>query len=249
MSISVNVSENIPLDKNRYSIEESIGQGGEGVVYQAYDRALQRKVAVKVIPYHDKGTLLEARAIARCDSPYVIQVYDVAYDDKYLCIVMELVEGNAPLTTDSIIEMTPDQFCHFFSQVLEAVESIHRSRLLHLDLKPSNILVDNEKRVKVTDFGISVFRDVSMFEDSKITIQRKGSWYCLSPEQLTQQAVSEATDIFALGILLYTYLFKTHPFLVSGMRQQAERILFRGRFCTRLLESVRHKHHYQSSQW
>jgi len=201
---------------DRYLIEESIGRGGGGTVYRAYDKALQRKVAIKLISCANENAIVEARSVAKCDSPYVIQVFDVYQNDKYLGIVMELVEGDNPLTSEIIADFSFDRFCDFYSQVLQAVRSIHASNLLHLDLKPSNILVDAQGRVKVTDFGISVLKNQRHALEEKDKIFRKGSWYCLSPEQLSQESVGEFTDIFSLGILLHTYLFKKHPFLVPG---------------------------------
>lgn len=208
--------KNLPLDDKRYNLKELLGKGGQASVYKAYDQYLKREVAIKIFPYQSSEPFTEGQALARCDSPHVIKVFDICYNSLYLCIIMEFVENNFSLCSHSIADMSEEEFYPFFYQTVCAVEEIHNYGLLHLDIKPENILIDADGLVKLTDFGISAIKGWLQNSNRPIPYKRKGSWYCLSPEQLTCSPVSEATDVFSLGILLHTFLFKKHPFLVEG---------------------------------
>ncbi len=202
---------------DRYQIEKSIGEGGQGTVFRAYDKVLQRQVAIKRLRCRDYESLFEARAIARCSSPHIVHVYDLLQDDQYCHIVMEIVDSSREVTAEHIAAMPTKDFYDFFQQLLDAVEAIHSNGVLHLDLKPGNILQDAGGRIKVTDFGISMLK-TSLHREKGYSHggQRMGSWYCLAPEQLVEGKVTEATDIFALGVMLHHYLYQCHPFMVAG---------------------------------
>ncbi|WP_444893567.1 serine/threonine-protein kinase [Microbulbifer sp. TRSA001] len=209
----------LPLDHTRYDLIEFLGKGGEGSVFKAYDKHLRRNVAIKIIQFDTSATLLEAQAIAKCDSSHVIKIYDVSHNDRYVVIIMELIDTSQPVTTQSISIMTRTEFLHFILQVLEALQAIHEQGLLHLDLKPSNLLITPDNQVKVVDFGVSekLCTEQIKYSSSQTT---KGSWECLTPEQIMGQPVEESTDIFAVGLLIYIYLFKCHPFSVHDSPEE-----------------------------
>ncbi|WP_444944041.1 serine/threonine-protein kinase [Microbulbifer sp. ZKSA006] len=216
----------LPLDHTRYDLIEFLGKGGEGSVFKAYDKHLRRNVAIKIIQFDTSATLLEAQAIAKCDSPHVIKIFDVLHNDRYVVIIMELIDTSQPVTTQSISMMTRTEFLHFILQVLEALQAIHKQGLLHLDLKPSNLLITPENQVKVVDFGVSekLCTEHIKYKRAQTT---KGSWECLTPEQILGQPVEESTDIFAVGLLIYVYLFKCHPFLVhDSLEETRKNILY-----------------------
>lgn len=204
--------ESNTLIQDRYRIDNYLGGGGFGDVYSAFDTVLLRHVAIKFIPYEGEQTLHEAQALARCSSPNVVEIHDVIEDGNQIGIVMEKVVF-VPLDFDIIGNMDQKVFLDCFSQIIKAVKAVHSSGLLHLDLKPANILLTQQGHVKVSDFGLSTNKNTAA---TSHTSPSRGSWECLSPEQLLQTTVSEATDIFALGIILYTYLFKEHPFIAEG---------------------------------
>ncbi len=210
---TLSVAEPEDLIPDRYQIERFLGSGGYGQVYSAFDSVLLRNVAIKIIKYQGAKALTEAQALASCNSPNIVEVYDVIHDDHHVAIVMEMVESPVELDSSSICLMDKATFLDLYSQVLKAVAAIHKAGLLHLDLKPSNILYTPEGDVKVSDFGLST-RQKAYQESSNHS--HSGSWECLSPEHLLQQPLSEFTDVFALGIFLYTYLFKHHPFVAEG---------------------------------
>lgn len=208
-------------DLSRYTMEEAIGREGDGTVFRAYDKLLQRYVAIKLILNQNKNAIVDARTMARCHSPYVIQVFDVFHDEQQMGIVMELITGGNRSTSGSIADMSTDIFYKFYHQVIEAIKSIHQNNLLHLDLKPSNILIDSQGNVKVANFGVAKLTCKESVNEIVKSDQRR-SWHYLAPEQIQGESVSEATDIFTLGIILYTYLFKVHPFLVHGDTKKSQ---------------------------
>lgn len=183
-------------------------------MFVAWDVELGRELAIKVISTKNTEALSEAQALAKLNHPNIVRVFDVAYDENVVVIFMEYVEVAQDLCVEAIADMDVEAFFPFFLKILYAVKEIHRKGLLHLDLKPENILLDQRQDVKVTDFGISVFREAHDLAGHRVL--KKGSWFCLSPEQLLQKNVSEATDVFALGIFLHVFLYKCHPFLVPG---------------------------------
>lgn len=219
---------NTMAQEGRYQIVELLGKGGFGTVYKAWDQQLDRDVAIKYIDNTNPGILSEARALAKVNCPNVISVFDIIQYDTQTGIVMELVDCPDPLTLESIRNLEPGRFLSFFRQLVLAIEAIHKAGLLHLDLKPDNILITRDGEVKLTDFGIAQYIESS---DGKATQPSAsyGSWFCVSAEQLEQKAPSTATDIFALGVLLHQYLYRQHPYLVEGNQQLSMKQITSGR--------------------
>ncbi len=216
--MSSNITKIKLLDQqDRYRIDGLLGRGGGGEVYSAFDIQLHREVAIKVIDYRGINTFIEAQALARLDSSLIVRVFDVFHDENSVAIVMEIIKNSQTVSSASIEKMTESSFLNFYEQILSAVETIHSAKLLHLDLKPSNILVNENGNVKLTDFGISIsVNDRNDENHSRNKNETKGSWFSITPEHFNFKKLSEGTDVFALGILLFNYLYKAHPFIVHG---------------------------------
>ncbi|MGD2115745.1 MAG: serine/threonine-protein kinase [Acidobacteriota bacterium] len=198
-----------------------LGEGAMGRVLRAYDEELRRDVAVKILRHDDPAAverfLREARAQARVDHPNVARVYDVGYRDGRPCIVMQLVAGE-PLDA-ALRERTLEEKVRVVRSVAEAIHAAHEAGLVHRDLKPGNILVeedpDGEPVPRVVDFGIA--RRLAPREDAPgltVTGQALGTPGYMSPEQARGDlaALDRRSDVFGLGVVLYELLAGVHPF-------------------------------------
>ena len=203
----------------RYTLVRALGRGGMGVVWQARDGLLHRDVAIKEIylpAAHDDPTdplvrraLREARAAAQLRHPGIITVHDVVTDDGRPWIVMELVGGR------SLAEVVREhgvlsewRTAEIGLRVLEALRAAHRHGILHRDVKPANILID-EDRVVLTDFGIAAVDGATVLTG---TGQMVGSPAYLSPERINGQVATAAADLWGLGVTLYATVTGRPPF-------------------------------------
>ncbi|MCS7295075.1 MAG: protein kinase, partial [Chloroflexota bacterium] len=187
------------------------------VVYRGYDLVLDRPVAIKVLrgQFAADASFLrrferEAQAAARLSHPNIVSVYDVGRDDGTRYIVMEYVPGKT--LKQLILEHAPfslDEAIHIVRQVAAALDYAHQHGLVHRDIKPQNILVDERGFVKVTDFGIAKgLTDVSLTEAGF----GMGTVHYVSPEQARGEPATPASDIYALGVVLYEMLTGRLPF-------------------------------------
>ncbi len=187
------------------------------VVYRGYDLVLDRPVAIKVLrgQFAADASFLrrferEAQAAARLSHPNIVSVYDVGRDDGTPYIVMEYVPGKT--LKQLILEHAPfslDEAIHIVRQVAAALDYAHQHGLVHRDIKPQNILVDERGFVKVTDFGIAKgLTDVSLTEAGF----GMGTVHYVSPEQARGEPATPASDIYALGVVLYEMLTGRLPF-------------------------------------
>ena len=201
----------------RYRLDQLIGEGGMAVVYRGYDLVLGRVVAVKLLREQfgsDQNFLLrfnrEAQAAARLTHPNIANVYDVGHDRDTHYIVMEFVNG--PNLKDLIRRQGPfsvDGAAFILRQVADALDAAHRHGLVHRDVKPQNILVDENGHAKVVDFGIA-----KGLSDSNLTEAGTGmgTVHYVSPEQARGERATPASDIYSTGIVLYEMLTKQLPF-------------------------------------
>ncbi|MET9689269.1 protein kinase [Streptomyces sp. NPDC006514] len=205
----------------RYRLLEPIGRGGMGVVWRARDEVLAREVAVKEVraPAGLEPTELErlyrrlereAWAAARVSHRGVVTVYDVASEGGRPWIVMELVRG---LSLADALEaegpMTPQRAAHIGEQVLAALRSAHDSGVLHRDVKPGNVLIANDGRVVLGDFGIATLEGSSAIT---MTGEVVGSPEFLAPERALGRDPGPASDLWALGVMLYVAVEGVSPF-------------------------------------
>lgn len=202
---------------NRYRIEERIGGGGMALVYRAYDLQLNREVAVKVLrgqfgsdEEFVRRFRREAQNAASLGNPNVVQIYDVGEEDDLYYIVMELVTGR---TLKALIQeqgpLPVAEAARIAIEIVDALAHAHGQRIVHRDIKPHNILIARDGRVKVTDFGIA---RATTTDTVTHTGSIMGSAHYFSPEQANGQPTGEKSDLYSLGVVLYEMVTGTVPF-------------------------------------
>lgn len=218
----------ITLLNNRYQLEKRLGSGGMAVVYQGRDLTLERSVAIKVLrqdfsddPAFKERFRQEAKAAANLSHPNIVTVHDFGLDAKRLFIVMEQVPG---VTLKDLIEQRGRLSIHrAISLMVQACAGIgyaHRAGLVHCDVKPQNMLVTPDQRLKVTDFGIA--RALASIPADEITDVVWGSPQYFSPEQAAGNAPSPASDVYGLGVILYELVTGRLPFLANSSKELAK---------------------------
>jgi hypothetical protein len=212
----VAVPDSQPTNIGKYQITDLLGLGAMGVVYRALDPALNRYVAVKVMTQGIAADaelrdrfMREARAAGSLQHPNIITIYDFGDSDGYLYIAMEYVEGadlsdimerGDPLPLTGKIDIMVD--------VLHALDYAHSRHVVHRDVKPGNIRVSVDGRAKLMDFGIARL-EKSDLTRSGVMI---GTPDYMAPEQVTSGEISAATDVFAVGVVLYEFLTHRRTF-------------------------------------
>lgn len=202
---------------DRYEIESRIAVGGMGIVYRARDERLGRTVALKILKdhlAHDERFVerfrREARSVASLGHPNIAALYDYGEDGDRHYIVMECVEGRdlAQVLRDEG-RLSPERATHIAHQVCAALGAAHASGIVHRDVKPANILLGPDDTVKVTDFGIA-----RAAGDSTLTATGSilGTAHYLAPEQAAGETPSPATDVYAMGVVLFEMLTGATPF-------------------------------------
>lgn len=200
---------------DRYEIIEKIGSGGMSNVYKAKDHKLNRFVAVKVLKseFSENSSFVakfrvEAQAAAGLMHPNIVNVYDVGEEDGIHYIVMELVEG---ITLKKYIEkkarLSYKEAVSIAIQVSMGIEAAHNNHIIHRDIKPQNIIISKEGKVKVTDFGIA-----KAASSNTVTSNVMGSVHYSSPEQARGGYSDEKSDVYSLGITLFEMLTGRVPF-------------------------------------
>jgi serine/threonine-protein kinase len=218
------MSEETVVLNGRYELIERVGSGGMSVVYKAKDRSLGRIVAVKVMHEsftNDKGFLKrfqqEAHSAANLAHPNIVTVHDIGQDEYKHYIVMEYVEGQ---TLKNIIRsyneepMPMSRALDLMIQVCNGIGYAHRANLVHCDVKPQNVIVTVDEQVKVADFGIA--RAVSTATQVQQVSQVWGTPQYFSPEQAAGDAPSPASDVYAIGIILFEMLTGRLPFAAES---------------------------------
>lgn len=192
-----------------YEITGTLGQGGMGIVYSAWDDRLKRAVALKTIranetdPAATERLRREARAGARVNHPNICQLYDIGSEDGQFYIAMELLEGESLASRLEDRTIPLNEAVSIAVSALSALEALHTHGLIHRDLKPSNIFL-TPHGVKLLDFGLALPLDVAE-QDLRLTMPGTiiGSPRYLSPEQLMGEAADHRADLFAAGAVLY----------------------------------------------
>ena len=212
-------SEFIPVDRTgsqlgRYRIGRLLGRGGVGEVYAAHDTDLDRPVALKFLrpegigdPTAVNGFVQEARAASALNHPNILTIYEVIQSSAGLAIAMELVEGEQ-LRPPRGLGQTADRLIQLGRQIAYALAAAHQAGLIHRDIKPENILVRKDGYVKIVDFGLA--RRFASEPGGPGGLV--GTLRYMSPEQALGNAISPASDIFALGVVLYENATGQHPF-------------------------------------
>ena len=201
---------------SKYELHQLIGEGAMGVVWKAYDSVLRRFVALKLLgsqigKTHDARDrfLREARAAGALQHPNIVTVYDLGEAEHQLFIAMELVEGEDLSTLIASREpLALERKLDMVIEMLEGLQYAHDRGVIHRDIKPSNVRVTTDGRVKIMDFGIARLQSAEQTNPGAIV----GTPSHMAPEQITNGAITPATDVFAVGCLLYELLSYNRPF-------------------------------------
>jgi eukaryotic-like serine/threonine-protein kinase len=202
---------------NRYEIIEKIGGGGMAMVYKAKCHLLNRNVAVKILRnelIHDKDLVVkfkrESQAVASLSHPNIVNVYDVGEVEDSYYIVMEMVSGK---TLKKVIQekgaMHQEEIIYYTKQIARALQHAHENFVVHRDIKPQNILITEDHRAKVADFGIALSASTSTLTN---TGNLMGSVHYFSPEQARGGYTDAKTDLYSLGIVMYEMATGKLPF-------------------------------------
>ncbi len=203
-----------------YRILEQIGLGGMATVYKAYHAAMDRYVAIKVLPQHlarDPNFRArfqrEARAIARLEHLYILPVYDAGEDEGIPYLVMRYTDSGDLSDLIARQSLTIARAVQLISQVAAGLAYAHRLGVIHRDVKPANVLLSRAGDVLLTDFGIAKIYEETLQLTSEGTMV--GTPAYMAPEQVQGQPVDARTDIYALGVVLYQALTGECPFMAD----------------------------------
>ena len=217
-----------PTTIGKYQIQGVLGQGGMGIVYRAFDPAIQRPVAIKVITKSalDPADLQyaltrfrhEAQAVGRLTHPRIAAIYDYGEDDDIAYIVMELVNGK------SLFQHMQDQaqfglkeIGEIVRQLLDGLGYAHEQGVVHRDIKPSNILINDDGRLKISDFGIARLDSSTLTQVGEIM----GTPGYMAPEQFLGTDIDARSDIYSVGVIAYELLADRRPFTGNNARSHA----------------------------
>lgn len=201
--------------QDRYEILESVGAGGMSDVYKAKDHVLNREVAIKVLKKEFTEDMSfvtkfrrEAQSAAVLEHPNIVNIYDVGSEDGLYFIIMEYIEG---ITLKSYIErkerLNYKEVLSIAIQVGRGIQAAHEKGIIHRDIKPQNVIISKEGKVKVTDFGIA-----KAVSSNTINAEVMGSVHYTSPEQARNGMVNCQTDIYSLGIVMYEMITGRVPY-------------------------------------
>jgi len=208
----------VEILNDRYQLDKQLGEGGMAIVYQASDLMLERTIAVKILRKDFSASKAfqerfkeEARAAANLTHPSIVTVHDFGFDKDQLFIVMEYVPGTD--LKEIIKQSGPlpiDHASRLFIQACAGIGYAHRAGLVHCDIKPHNMLITPDHRLKVTDFGIA--RALASVKHDEQSQAIWGSPAYFSPEQAAGRAPSPASDVYSLGVVFFEMLTGELPF-------------------------------------
>ena len=208
-----------PEKIGKYEIQGELGEGGMGVVYKGFDRAIARNVAIKAInkasvdaqelKYILERFRVEAQAVGRLAHPRIVQIYDYGEDDETAYIVMELINGKTlrqHLAQEASYEIR--EIGEIIDQVLQGLGHAHSEGVIHRDIKPGNIMINSDGRIKICDFGIARIDSSNLTQVGEIL----GTPYYMAPEQFIGAAVDRPADLYSVGVIAYELLTGRKPF-------------------------------------
>ena len=221
------MSNTIPEKLGKYDIQKQIGRGSMGIVYQGYDPFADKLVAVKVaisdsLKDSDSGQRYrkmffnEAHTAGMLKHPNIMSILDAGVDQDECYIVMELVEGGNTLKThckpDNLLPV--EQVVEIIFKCAKALDYAHRQGVIHRDIKPTNILLNSDYDIKIGDFSIA--HVIGSDTTNTMPMGFVGSPRYMSPEQVQEDSISNQTDLFSLGIVMYELLTGKHPFIADS---------------------------------
>src|SRR5881227_1716892 len=199
----------------KFELHEPIGEGAMGEVWRAYDSVIRRYVALKLLSRAGRSAdarerlLREARAAGALQHPNIVTIYDLGEADGQLFIAMELVDGRDLSTLIALREPLPlERKLDLVIEVLQGLSYAHERGVIHRDIKPSNVRIASDGSIKIMDFGIARLQSADVTGSGAIV----GTPTYMAPEQITNGAITPATDVFAMGCLLYELLSYRKPF-------------------------------------
>jgi serine/threonine-protein kinase len=214
----------LPTKIGKYELQGVIGQGGMGIVYKAFDPLIRRTVAIKTVvksrlepsasPRALERFRREAQAAGGLLHPGIVAVYDYGEDADIAFIVMECVRGKSlreHLSNEKRYDL-PEAW-QILSQLLDAIGYSHTQGVVHRDLKPANILINDDGRIKISDFGIARVDTGQVSEHGEIV----GTLYYMAPEQVRGENVDHRADLYSVGIICYQLLTGRRPFAGTPM--------------------------------
>ena len=208
---------------SHYKILEKLGEGGMGEVFLAEDTKLDRKVALKFLPEEytkdqqaKERFEREAKAAAALNHPNIVTIYDINEHEDQTYIAMEYVDGQTLKEQITNRKLPITEIMDIFTQICQGLSKAHETGIIHRDIKPQNIIIDKESRVKILDFGLAKLKGVSQLTRESSTL---GTVAYMSPEQAMGIEVDHRTDIWSLGVVLYEMLSGELPF--KGEYEQA----------------------------
>src|SRR6266446_1745 len=219
----------------RYTLIKVLGRGGMGIVWLARDEELERDVALKFLPdlmVQDRAVFDQLkRETKRClelTHPHIVRIHDFVHDERSACISMEYIDGETLSNLRAEKEQKvfePDEIATWISQLCDALDYAHnRANIIHCDLKPSNLMVNQRGDLKISDFGIARSLSDSV---SRLTVEqgRSGTLVYMSPQQLNGERCTQLDDIYSLGATIYELLTSKPPFYSGNIdRQICERV-------------------------
>jgi serine/threonine protein kinase/Tfp pilus assembly protein PilF len=219
----------------RYTLIKVLGRGGMGIVWLARDEELERNVALKFLPdlmIQDRAVFDQLkRETKRClelTHPHIVRIHDFVHDERSGCISMEYIDGETLSNLRAEKEQKvfePDEIASWMSQLCDALDYAHnRAKVIHCDLKPANLMVNQRGDLKISDFGIARRLGDS---ESRLTVEqgRSGTLVYMSPQQLNGERGTHLDDIYSLGASIYELLTSKPPFYSGNIdRQICERV-------------------------
>jgi eukaryotic-like serine/threonine-protein kinase len=226
----------VPKKLGKYEIQKQVGRGSMGIVYQGYDPFADRLVAVKVAmsdSLKDRETgqryrkmfFNEAHTAGMLKHPNIMSILDAGVDGDECYIVMELVEGGDTLKTYCKVDnlLPVKQVVEIIFKCAKALDYAHRQGVIHRDIKPTNILVTRDRDIKIGDFSIA--HVISAENTHTMPSGFVGSPRYMSPEQVQEDSISNQTDLFSLGIVMYELLTGRHPFIADSFSRLIHKII------------------------
>ena len=214
-----------PQKIGKYEIQNVLGKGGMGSVYRGFDPAISRAVAIKAI---SKGMVgeedlkhimqrfrHEAQAVGRLVHPRIVQIYDFGEDENVAYIVMELVNGKTlaqHLQQELVYEMR--EVAEIIHQLLDGLAHAHAAGVIHRDVKPSNILINNDGRIKISDFGIARIESSQLTQVGDVL----GTPHYMAPEQFMGADIGLQADLYSVGVIAYELLAGRKPFIGNSAK-------------------------------
>jgi eukaryotic-like serine/threonine-protein kinase len=210
-----------------YEIVSPLGAGGMGEVYRARDTRLERDVAIKILPQNQsfdpnrkRRFLQEARAVSALNHPSIVMVFDLANDGGTDYLVMEYVAGKSLEKTMAAGRLPLPEAIDIVAQVCDALAAAHAAGIVHRDIKPANVMVTDELRAKVLDFGLAKLTESSSSDEEEPVTETAltqaeaiiGTVAYMSPEQAAGKSLDYRTDIFSLGVTLFEMIAGQNPF-------------------------------------